>query len=91
MTDTAKAWIDLRQEAINRRSEPDSDWTVDDSYHELPRALNALEKVLDVHTRISVEHAVYGHTDVCGQCSEDRMFALWPCETVEAIEGAIND
>ena len=61
-----------------------------DAHNMLPRALNALEKVLDVHTRISVEHSVYGHTDACEQCSEDRLYTLWPCETVQAIEGAIN-
>ena len=53
-------------------------------------ALDALEAVLKVHTPIEVNHAFKGRTNVCEQCSEDRLYALWPCETVEAIEGAIN-
>ena len=56
----------------------------------VPRALDALEAVLKVHTPIEVNHAFKGRTNVCEQCSEDRLYTLWPCETVQAIEGAIN-
>ena len=62
-----------------------------DAHNMFPRALDAIEAVLKVHTPIEVNHAFKGRTNVCEQCSEDRLYALWPCETVEAIEGAINE
>lgn len=62
-----------------------------DAHNTLPTALCALEKVLELHTRIVTDKHIDGPTAVCEQCSEDRLFALWPCETVEAIEGAINE
>ena len=64
---------------------------ITDALNMFPRALDAIEAVLKVHTPIEVNHAFKGRTNVCEQCSEDRLYALWPCETVEAIEGAIND
>ena len=117
MSDTVKAWIDLRREAISRRNEPESDWTVDDSYHELPRALNALDQVLEEHSRqgfyepcdpttcsldgghdhIEVDYGEWVHADkrvgwACFTCrGEDGEPSDWPCATVQAIEGAINE
>ena len=64
---------------------------VADAHNMFPRALDAIEAVLKVHTPIEVNHAFKGRTNVCEQCSEDRLYALWPCETVEAIEGAFNE
>ena len=64
---------------------------ITDALNMFPRALDAIEAVLKVHTPIEVNHAFKGRTNVCEQCSEDRLYALWPCETVEAIEGAINE
>lgn len=94
MTDTVsiREWIEERRAIIHGAREairPAE--AIDLGLIDLPRALNALEQALGVHTRISVEHAIYGPTDACQQCSEDRLYTLWPCETVEAIEGAINE
>lgn len=61
-----------------------------DAHNTLPSVLSALEKVLELHTRIVTDQHIDGPTAVCEQCSEDRMFALWPCETIEVIEGAID-
>ena len=61
-----------------------------DAFYNLPALLTVVENVLELHTRIVTDRHVAGPTAVCEQCSEDRMFALWPCETVEAIERAIN-
>ena len=71
--------------------EDDDATYITDALNMFPRALDAIEAVLKVHTPIEVNHAFKGRTNVCEQCSEDRLYALWPCETVEAIEGAIND
>lgn len=51
----------------------------------------ALSAVLDNHTRIITDQHVDGPTAVCEQCSEDRMFAIWPCKTIEDIQTAIGD
>ena len=87
MTDTVKSWIEERQAVLahvlkHPHPDPAAEWA--------QAALDALEAVLKVHTPIEVNHAFKGRTNVCEQCSEDRLYALWPCETVEAIEGAIN-
>ena len=70
--------------------EDDDATYITDALNMFPRALDAIEAVLKVHTPIEVNHAFKGRTNVCEQCSEDRLYALWPCETVEAIEGALN-
>lgn len=80
-------WIEERQAVLahvlkHPHPDPAAEWA--------QAALDALEAVLKVHTPIEVNHAFKGRTNVCEQCSEDRLYALWPCETVEAIEGAIN-
>lgn len=80
-----------RQDAdIGTTSADDATFIVD-AHATLPSLLTALEKVLEMHTRIVTDQHVDGPTAICEQCSEDRMFALWPCETVEAIEGAIRE
>lgn len=65
-----------------------------DAHNTLPALLTVVEKVLERHTRVVTDQHIDGPTAVCEQCSEDRMFQLWPCETVlsvqSAIEGAIR-
>ncbi len=87
MTGTVKSWIEERRRI--RDCEPTLLERADTEVA-FPRALDAIEAVLKVHTPIEVNHAFKGRTNVCEQCSEDRLYALWPCETVQAIEGAIN-
>ena len=87
MVTDVKLWIEERRRVLKERVSP----TGTDIRDNLPRVLDALEAVLKVHTPIEVNHAFKGRTNVCEQCSEDRLYALWPCETVEAIEGAINE
>lgn len=86
MTDTVKSWIEMRRTAVDSRKELGSGWTVDDAYAEFPRALNALEQVLELHQR---KTAFDGELDYCGICVESEG-ASWPCSTAKAIEGAIN-
>ena len=85
MTDTVKSWIEMRRTAVDSRKELGSGWTVDDAYAEFPRALNALEQVLELHKPLGYIGRD-GETvwDECEHCHG----AGWPCETVEAIEGA---
>ena len=45
----------------------------------VPRALDALNKVLELHKPL-------GSPPDCTGCGD-----IWPCETVEAIEGAISN
>ena len=87
MTDTVEAWIEERQAILahalkHPHPDPAAEWA--------QAALDALARAIDVHTRVEVDHALYGPTDVCEQCSEDRLYALWPCETRQAIEEVIN-
>lgn len=56
----------------------------------IPAALTAVEKVLELHTRVVTDQHIDGPTAVCEQCSEDRMFQLWPCETVLSVQSAIE-
>lgn len=58
------------------------------SRSELRDAVNA---VLEMHTRVITDQHVNGTTAVCEQCSEDRMFALWPCETFQKLEYVTAD
>lgn len=74
MTDTVKAWIEERRAA----RVPNSTLSVSDAHNNLPRALNALNKVLELHKPDSV----FGD---CLRCHEQ-----YPCPTVQAIEGAIG-
>lgn len=54
-----------------------------DAHNMLPRALDALNKVLELH-----------HEDDSGECAYCYFGGAneeWPCATVQAIEEAIND
>ena len=53
-----------------------------DAHNMLPRALNALEQVLELHVK-GYETA---GASWCSECE-----TKWPCSTVQAIEGAIRD
>lgn len=105
MTDTVKAWIQERRSIhadgtdvllrssyeLERESGIEEGTDIDaivDAHNEFPKALTALSKVLELHTE-----SKWGF---CTQCMErgehDWMQAvLWPCPTVRAIEGAINE
>lgn len=83
MTDTARSWIEERRGIHTTAAE--GQWL--DAYMNLPRALSALEQVLELHQRKTVFD---GELDYCGICVESEG-AFWPCSTVRAIEGAINE
>ena len=57
----------------------------------LPAAVAALRSVLDMHVKVVTDRHVAGPTAVCEPCSEDRMFAVWPCPTVAAITEALGE
>ena len=84
MTDTVKAWIEERRAA----RVPNSTLSVSDAHNNLPRALDALNAVLELHKPLGYIGRD-GETvwDECEHCHGSG----WPCETVEAIEGAINE
>lgn len=90
---------------------------VADAHNMFPRALNALQQVLEEHSRqglyelcdpttcaldgghdhIEVDYGEWVHADervgwACFTCrGEDGEPSDWPCVTVQAIEGAINE
>ena len=84
MTDTVKTWIEERRAA----RAPNSTLSVSDAHNNLPRALNALQAVLGLHRR-AVD--IFEPSEFCAACSTDQRTVEWPCATVQAIEGAIND
>ena len=86
MTDTVKAWIEERRAA----RVPNSTLSVSDAHNNLPRALDALSKVLERHQPID-GLAYDSPPQECNVCADDRGPRPWPCPTVQAIEGAIND
>ena len=62
----------------------------------VPRALSALDSVLELHvpkTRYGLDY--YSGQYPCVECNMSDQEGLnptpWPCPTVQAIEGAIND
>ena len=59
-----------------------------DAHNMLPHALNALEQVLELHRR-AVD--IFEPAEFCAACSTDKRTVVWPCSTVQAIEGAINE
>ena len=67
----------------------DADW-IAWSRTALPQAVAALRATLDMHAKIVTNQHIDGPTAVCEQCSEDRMFAIWPCPTVAAITEALG-
>lgn len=87
MSDTAKAWIEERR-ADDARLIPAARAQVAVKF--LPRALDALNAVLELHEPISGFEGDPSHWE-CKVCSDDRGPKPWPCPTVQAIEGAIND
>ena len=59
-----------------------------DAHNMFPRAMDAIERVLELHAK--------SQWGFCTQCMETGeygwMLAVqWPCATVQAIGGAIND
>ena len=81
---TIKSWIEERRAA----RVPNSTLSVSDAHNNLPRALNALQAVLGLHRR-AVD--IFEPSEFCAACSTDQRTVEWPCATVQAIEGAIND
>ena len=82
MTDSIKAWIEERREVQRAaRGESEFDQTLD-SVRMFPRALDALNKVLELHVKGYETAGAHW----CSECE-----TKWPCSTVQAIEGAIND
>lgn len=79
-----EAWIEERR-AIQGSGVPFADR---DSRAQFSRALNALEAVIELHKPLGYIGRD-GETvwDECEHCHGSG----WPCETVEAIEGAINE
>ena len=53
-----------------------------DAHNMFPRALNALNAALELHVKGYETAGVHW----CSECE-----TKWPCPTVQAIEGAIND
>lgn len=87
MTDAVKSWIEERRGIYAKRwverdawAEAARDWQAN-----FPRALNALEQVLELHKP--------NETGECPHCGHDFQGNAieWPCATVQAAEGAIND
>ena len=68
----------------------DADW-IAWSRTALPAAVAALKSVLDMHVKVVTDRHVAGPTAVCEPCSEDRMFAVWPCPTVATITEALGE
>ena len=58
---------------------------ITDAHNMFPRALDALNKVLELHRK---ERHEYGGW-MCTQCTRNHPVP-YPCATVQAIEGAIN-
>lgn len=83
MTDTVKTWIEERRAMVGFDG-----WTSDQiTKAGLPRALDALNAVLELHRR-AVD--IFEPSEFCAACSTDQRTVEWPCATVQAIEGAIN-
>ena len=85
MSDTVKTWIEERRRI--REHEPTM-FERADTEVAYPRALNALQAVLGLHRR-AVD--IFEPSEFCAACSTDQRTVEWPCATVQAIEGAIND
>ena len=81
MTDTVKSWIEERREVQRAARGEDDAAAIVDAHNVLPRALNALEQVLELHVKGYEAAGIHW----CSECE-----TKWPCETVQAIEGAIN-
>ena len=74
-------------ESASPTAEADSVAVVD-AHNMFPRALTALEQVLELHRR-AVD--IFEPAEFCAACSTDKRTVAWPCATVQAIEGETND
>ena len=91
MTDTVKAWIGQRREVVEL-----DPYSYGGGGEDIERMCAALEKTLELHKPFEWSFG-YGPVYSCEECSrlggnsgkEDE--AEWPCATVQAIEGAINE
>ncbi|MFE1082462.1 hypothetical protein [Brevibacterium sediminis] len=88
MSDTVKSWIEERRAIIHGAREairPAE--AIDLGLIDLPRALDALNAVLELHHGERDEYGCW----TCRFCSHiQQTKILHPCATVRAIEGAIN-
>lgn len=57
-----------------------------DAHNTLPRALDALNAVLELHRR-AVD--IFEPSEFCAACSTDQRTVEWPCPTVQAVQAAI--
>lgn len=63
-----------------------------DAHDTLPPLLSAMEKVLELH-----QETTHGECAICFECVNDDGYESdfssveWPCPTIRAIEGAINE
>lgn len=68
---------------------PVSQMVLADSVREFPRALDAIERVMRVHWPDEFADAPGEY--FCNECQRAQLNGEWPCMTVQAIEGAINE
>lgn len=86
-----KSWIEERRAIIQGAREairPAE--AIDLGLLDLPRALDALEQVLGLHEPINGFVGDPSHWE-CSVCSDERGPKRYPCPTVQAIEGVINE
>lgn len=120
MTDTAKSWIKKRRAAMDEATEALTQDGYEPDFLGLPRALDALQAVLELHKPIfyyehedscmntDEDHCAERHVEfdlgeyycedlptgeeACDSCYDDEGERVaYPCATVRAIEGAINE
>ena len=89
MTDTVMSWIEERRAALRNDEKLIREDRAQDAFHEFPRALNALEQVLAVHKPVYLVSGGERKPGYCKECYSSNW--SWPCATVQAIEGAINE
>ena len=87
MSDTVKSWIEERRNIKESAhlSEVGAALAHEDGLDMFPRALDALQAVLELHKPMPDGN--------CVSCTwfSDGNIVPHPCPTVQAIEGAIND
>lgn len=77
-----------RQAADIRTEDADDAHFIVDAHNNLPRSLDALNAVLELHRR-AVD--IFEPSEFCAACSTDQRTVEYPCATVRAIVGAINE